>query len=388
MHVLIVTSCYKRDSVPHSGSFVRNQAEALVARGHKVSVLFEHWMMPREILPKFFSKRIFKAVCCKCENGVNVIEVHSWYGFPYLSRFLIRHRIQQVVKAFNAYVKEHGVPDILHAHFDSLGGLICMKLKELHGIPFGITEHSSLYIRGGVPRNELMLNRCWREASFKIAVSDYLAAALISRYALKSIEVIGNLLNPIFLRPLCGITKINRDEVVFCTVCNLIKLKCVHNILFAMVSVVKVLRQSRLIIVGDGPERSCLEKEVKQLGLEGAVRFVGQKKSLDICDTLDISDVFVLASQHETFGVVCIEAMARGLPVVATKCGGPNELINELNGELVECNDVEALAKGMISVAQRKIEFYSAVIRQSVENKYSSEAICASLEKLYKRAAL
>ena len=108
---------------------------------------------------------------------------------------------------------------------------------------------------------------------------------------------------------------------------------------------------SSLTIVGDGPQRENLEKLVRSENLSDCVTFCGRLTRDRIKEVFDKSDCFVLASKGETFGVVYIEAMAAGLPVIATKCGGPEGFVNDSNGVLVEINDVEKLADAMQEIS-------------------------------------
>jgi glycosyltransferase involved in cell wall biosynthesis len=102
-------------------------------------------------------------------------------------------------------------------------------------------------------------------------------------------------------------------------------------------------RGARLLILGEGPERARLEAEAWSLGVASRVDMPGFE--FDVAARLDAARAFALSSRHEAFGLVCVEALAHGLPVVATNCGGPAEiLVASAHGMLVPVGDVEALA--------------------------------------------
>ena len=95
-------------------------------------------------------------------------------------------------------------------------------------------------------------------------------------------------------------------------------------------------------------------------------------------------DCFVLPSRYETFGVVYIEAMACGKPVIAVKNGGPDDFVNDFNGILIESEDIEALADAMNYIALNYKHYDSYEISGYVRNQFSEETIAKKLETVYK----
>ena len=82
---------------------------------------------------------------------------------------------------------------------------------------------------------------------------------------------------------------------------------------------------------------------------------------MEVSSILAHADIFVLASRKETFGIVYVEAMAKGLPVIATKCGGPEEFVNKENGILVPVDNVEELSKAMLLMYKEGQHCYSEI---------------------------
>jgi len=141
---------------------------------------------------------------------------------------------------------------------------------------------------------------------------------------------------------------------------------------------------SRLLIMGDGPERSNLTALAERLGLKGRVEFYGAYVRKEFAEALGESDAFVLASRGETFGVVCIEALACGLPVVATRCGGPEDFVNEANGLLVPVDDAEAFAKAMLEIRENIGSYDSAAISRFARETFSARAVAEKLTAVLK----
>ena len=123
-----------------------------------------------------------------------------------------------------------------------------------------------------------------------------------------------------------------------------------HDVLLtAFAEVVKGLPDARLVLVGDGPLRPALENQAYQLGIAARVQFAGFVP--DVWPLLGEADVFVLPSRTEPSGIAALEAMAAGLPVVATRVGGLVEIVDsKRNGVLVEPNDPAAMAKELVAL--------------------------------------
>lgn len=94
-------------------------------------------------------------------------------------------------------------------------------------------------------------------------------------------------------------------------------------------------------------------------------------------------DCFVLPSRYETFGVVYIEAMACGKPVIATACGGPDDFVTPDNGLLVPVEEVSALEHAMQHMITSSHQYDSDRIRASVQTRFSSQAVAGQLEQIY-----
>ena len=95
------------------------------------------------------------------------------------------------------------------------------------------------------------------------------------------------------------------------------------------------------------------------------------------------SDCFILTSRRETFGIVYIEAMAKGKPVIATICGGPESFVNESNGLLIPAEDVEAITKAIDYMVDHLDQYDGEAIRHFCQENFSEEAISKQILSLY-----
>jgi len=136
-------------------------------------------------------------------------------------------------------------------------------------------------------------------------------------------------------------------------------------------------------MVGDGPERSKLQALAVELDIEKSVKFTGLLSRQEVLTTIANADAFVLSSRYETFGVVVIEALALGKPVIATRCGGPESIVRQEDGILVPVDDIGALAAAMEKIIKNQEEYDPIEIRKACINRYSESAIAEKLIKIY-----
>jgi glycosyltransferase involved in cell wall biosynthesis len=141
-----------------------------------------------------------------------------------------------------------------------------------------------------------------------------------------------------------------------------------------------------LDIGGDGEERSALETLSRSLGLADRVRFLGLLNRSEVRTALWGSDAMVSASFVETFGVSLIEAMATGLPVVATRCGGPAEFVHQGNGLLVDPGEVEPLAAALRLMRATRASYCEAGIRAETERRFGPHVVASQLLDVYEGA--
>ncbi|HLR11726.1 MAG TPA: N-acetyl-alpha-D-glucosaminyl L-malate synthase BshA [Sporosarcina sp.] len=143
-----------------------------------------------------------------------------------------------------------------------------------------------------------------------------------------------------------------------------------------------------LLLVGEGPEKEAIEQLVRTLGLEQQVIFTGKRD--DLAELLSISDLMMHLSEKEAFGLVLLEALACGVPSVATTCGGIPEVIKDgVNGFLVSLGDIEGAAQKALTLLgdQALHEAFVTNGIQLAREKFNSETIVEQYEKLYFEAA-
>ena len=138
------------------------------------------------------------------------------------------------------------------------------------------------------------------------------------------------------------------DERILVHVSNFRKVKRVEDAIKVFAKVLAVM-PSKLLMIGDGPERQMAEELCRSLGIYNEVRFLGKQEQMD--EILSIADLFLLPSQYESFGLAALEAMACGVPVISTNAGGLPEInVQGVTGFLSDVGDVEDMAQHAISI--------------------------------------
>ena len=143
--------------------------------------------------------------------------------------------------------------------------------------------------------------------------------------------------------------------------------------------------QVELWLGGDGRTRQQLEEKTLALGVSDRVRFLGQVTPADVPSLLAEVDMFVFASHYETFGVVVAEALTVGVPVVSTRCGGPEYIIQDGDGALVERRSADALARVMKEQLAQLSSFDRVAIRERALARFSGSAVAGQLETVYQQ---
>ena len=383
MHVLIIPSWYPETPEDIDGIFFRLQAQALQRSGLKIGVTAPVFRSmrgkPASVVNGGYGIRSYT------EENIPTYVYKSMYFFPRLP-YLDRHRwVGAGWKLFKRYVRDHGTPDIIHAHSMNHAGILAQQIHAKTGIPFVLTEHSSTYARKLIRnwQRPAMLQSA-QQCSARIAVSKDFCRLLETEYGGLDWQYIPNSLSPAFIRPVDLANKPKNADFTFCSVAHLNYNKGFDILLPAFAEALKTHPDLKLKIGGTGLIASQLHNLAAELGLENSVEFLGGLQNDQVLDLMFRSDAFVLASRNETFGVVFIEALSQGLPVAATRCGGPQTIINENNGILVPVGDVQALAGALVSLYENRDRYDAQTLRADCLSEFGEEAVVRQITAVYK----
>lgn len=370
MKVFVISRGIPSEKYPLYGIFEYDQAKALTKCGVDVSMLVIDFRSIRY-------KRKY-GLFSYVKDDVKVFELSLPLGIYRRALPLLQMLLMLLYKK---NVRKVGVPDIIHAHFYSIAAIASI-IKKKKNIPFFITEHSSKLNKDKSLISELdkdLTAKAYSHADTVIAVSKALSINLKNNFDIDNVVVhdIVDVDNYHYVK------NNNNQHFNFISVGNLIHLKGFDLLINAFNKAFAYDNNVFLNIVGDGIEKDNLQNLIHQYDINDRVRLLGQKSRAELCNIIRESDAFVLASRSETFGVVYVEAMACGLPVIATRCGGPEDFVNEDNGVLIPVDDIDALANAMIDMRSNIDKYDGMSISKECYDKFSPKSIANEIVRYY-----
>lgn len=285
--------------------------------------------------------------------------------------------------------------DLIHVHYaipHASAAFMAKQILATQGIiiPFVTTLHGTdITLVGRDPSFEPVITFCINQSDAVTAVSESLKADTLKHFDVKNdIHVIPNFIrlnksseknNNEETRELYA----NKDERILCHISNFRKVKRVEDVIRIFDKVVKK-RPSKLIFVGDGPERYHCEMLCRELSLCEHILFLGKVRNTS--HVLNISDVFMLPSETESFGLAALEAMAVGVPVISSNTGGiPEVNLNGVSGFLSDVGDIDEMAKNTLHVLEDEhLHTFKHNAKKQAEN-FSLDLILPMYEEIYSK---
>jgi glycosyltransferase involved in cell wall biosynthesis len=399
-HIFVIPGWYPHRCFPFEGLYIREQALAIGEIHRDWRVTLSLWGQGRTYLSL---SHLWRSPLCPFDSRRgpppltapdNVSELTTpaftsdlWLLGGNRERILAANR-----ENLRRATERFGPPSILHAHVSYPAGWVAMRLSRETGIPYVVTEHMGPFPLPYFARPDGRLSPLIREplenADAVIAVSPRLAEGIES-FGLERPRVIPNLVDERLYqaRPFRG-----EPPFTFFTLCGMEIGKGIPDLIDAIARLLDSLEppardQVRFRLGGEGPFLDRYRRDAEARGLGRCVEWLGLVPRDRAREEFQSCDCFVLASHHESFGIVYIEAMAAGRPVIATRCGGPEAFVNERNGLLVEVGDPAGLTDALRTMLSRARAFDPAAIRAEFLQRYSRPAVVRDLESVYAEVA-
>lgn len=280
--------------------------------------------------------------------------------------------------------------DLIHAHFTFPDGVVAAWIGRYYKIPVIITEHAP-WKPNWMDKNALVRwQALWaaRKSAYLIAVSNSVKDTIVHFTGEpEKVRIIPiGVDRSIFIAPRNG-DRPGKNQILYVGFINFNK--GIDILLKAFKSILKKRPDTKLVMVGGGFYNDTMKQEkrlcamAKNMGLDGQVKFTGIKSPVEVAQYMRESALLVLPSRAESFGAVIVEALASGIPVVGTRCGGPEDIINEEVGVLVPKEDDNALAAGIESVLDNRHNYDPARLRAYALEEFGWDSVARRTIDLY-----
>lgn len=379
--VLVIPTWYPREKKPISGIFFKKQAEGL-AKNIDVSILDFELVSIREI-KDFLKLKKYENYTEKNVKTFRFRKINYGFRFDNIVKKIYK---KNIYKYFDKVIKETGKPDIIHAHVTFHGGYLAYLLSKRYNIPYVVTEHSSFFEKL-VEKDPEVCSEIFKGASGYMAVGKTLKNKVEELGKIQCL-VVPNYINTEKFKTNEIVDEIKiKDKFNLLNVSLLNQVKNIPMLLEALNLVVyeSNIKNIHLHLIGDGIERQNIKNKIEELNLQDYCTMHGTVINENLPKYLNSGDALVISSKKETFCVAGIEAMSCGLPVIATKCGGPQDYVNEENGILVENNNAQAMKHGIIKMISNYKIYDKEKIKKYIEDNYSEKAVVDKVITEYKK---
>lgn len=391
MNIFIIPSWYPTPQTPIAGIFTKEQVYAFAKAYPEHYSFVSLWGHDCCEIPARQPWKVFESVSWYLKNihtstestDENICEILTpgLYWTHKLPRGGWTRIYKQNKKNLEIALNLKKNIDVIHAHVGYPAGVIARKLSLEFNIPYIITEHMGPFpfrslCDNGKPIS--ILQDAYHNASATVAVSPYLA------HCMKMLDcgypvVIPNFVDENLFFPALK----NNNSFTFFTLCAMKEGKGIETLLQAIAKFSPNAEKIKFIIAGDGPNLKQYQSLAKNLGLNEWISWPGALSREEAAAFFRNCDAFVLPSRLETFGVVYAEAIACGKPVIATRCGGPESIVNDQNGILIDIDNVDQLADALNRMMISIGSYNSDIIRNDFIARFSKRSVAKKLLDLY-----
>ena len=371
--------------LPHVGGIERvvyEQGKRLIRLGFDVTVLTSRMRTAKTY--------VVDGINVHCYDSMNAA---FGLGIPY--------PIPQI-NSFSDFFECINGSDLVHVHgHPYLSSLYAAKIAKFLGKPVVLTQHNTfIKYEGGIWDHVEWLNdiavgkQVLKNSDRIITVSNATKRYVLSLGAeMRRLSVLHNGVDIDRFRPLKGLREEKRRKLGIQTNATIIltvrRLVYKNGIDTLIESATKVLKQDpRLVflIVGTGPDQTQIKEQATQLGISGHFKLIGFVTDEELPSYYNAADLFVLPSKSgEGLPLVSLEAMACGLPVIATDVGGIREIIPEAYGKFVPPDSPDIMAEAILEYSQFDLDQIKQKVRAIVEDKYSWDKNVGRLAEIYEQ---
>ncbi len=383
--ILIIPSWYP----PDGGYFFKEHSEAIHQKGWQADLLVNRTVGVRKVVAE--GLRSVKQGGIHDENGLRVLR-SVFLKLPGSEKMNIRRWARSTRKRYAAYALRFGPPELILAHSVTWGGYAAYLIHKKYDIPYVIVEHRSFFVWSTPEARKMVrpyylpfFEKAFKNCSRVIPVSESLLTGLriLMPWIGEKVEVIPNMIREEMFRPPAA-PRTTTPFIFFWAG----RLEHVKGIDLLLEAVSRLTSRSEAAfsvrLAGRGSLRSQLENQADSLGIGDRVTFLGRLSREEIRQEMQRANCFVLPTRYEAFGAVLIEAMATGLPVIATRSGGPQFIVSDTGGILIDPENVDQLADAMARMIREYTVFDPEQIRKETVRQYGEKAVMERYDRLFR----
>jgi len=359
LNIFFISSWLPTIDKPHLGNFVVKHANSISSfcNVFLVSIIFQNVLTHKKTI-------------IQNNNGLYNIEIqltnkcYLYKLFPWLKHLRL---IYEYLKVFKYICRSYSKIDIVHTNVIIPLSIIAFCIKLFYKVPYIVSEHWTGYLDRDPHKlnvfKKLLIKLVLSKSSYITAVSDELKYALKAIYPKSKIEVIPNVVDDIFFN--FPLKYLHGEKFRFTHISTLDnKQKNVTGIIDSFIEVHKEYNNTILTIVGEKRNKFIENYVSKKTTFKNIIFFKYNLKSEEIADLLSNSNALVMFSNYESFSIVIAEALALGVPVIASKCGGLADNLSENYGFFIQPNDKIELIRAMKQMIVR----YETIDKSQLRN--------------------
>ena len=372
MKIFIIARGYPSKQDPTWGCFEKDQAEALSLQGHQVTILSVDTRF------RLYWRKL--GIQCGVHNNIAVFNI---FLLPYALLFFLPKRLKDMFYAwqlelvYKRAIQQYGSPDVIYSHY-LLNTLKAIPIRQKYHIPIVAMEHWSQMAYIPISKSTISTaKRVYSSIDQLLTVSSALKDNILRQIGIDS-TVVPNMVSQEF--HYLPSEQSEKDSIQLIATGRLIPEKHFDMLIQAIANIPSL--PLRLSIIGNGAEKYKLQQLINKLQIGHKVRLLGHKSKQEIVTLLQQSDIFVLPSQSETFGVAYIEALACGLPIIATDCGGPRDIVTKENGLLIPTNNQTALEQAITRLSNNLNQYDRQAIANDCQKRFASDNIAKHITQI------
>ena len=386
MKIVHFPSWYPTNKKPIEGIFNKRLIYAINEFDHNEHIIFtwHHNEIAKLNNPIFFIVNLIKSFLpfkVSVYQGVKIIKIN----YLITNELLFGKNINRLIRKINSALNCLNLNDneiIYHAHVAYPGAYIAQQLRFSQKIPYIVTEHMGPFPFENLKKDIICkVISPIKQASNVVAVSSFLAKQIESLVGIKT-QIIPNVVENCSIN-LVAKNKVESNGFKFVVISRITAEKGIEDLVMAIKELLKIRTDFSVTIYGEGEMKEYFMKQSLSNNLHQQINWFDSIHPEQVQNTIANYHCLISSSLYESFGVTLIEALSVGIPIIATDCGGPKDIVNDINGILINKNNPLDLAAAMNTMINTYQEYNQEKIIEDCYNRFSSKIISEQYNLIY-----